>query len=543
MRTAYDNFLLVTEVNLRIAWREFSHSVRTTLEGKFAVVTLLAAPLIMKSLLVATALQLAGLSDDTRWVFLWIAHLSMMATTVLFVASRTSRSLVVDRREDALAQYPHARQCLAAFHLWGELVAFVILLLLAVFYLFYGSLVHELATHGLAGTLLHVVGHAAVTLALGAVSYRITVRTLESKPRWGPRIYNLTSFSGVFAFVMIAAGPHFLPGFALDRVHELRSILDGAGRFYPPVAALLGSMERPGPWLGWLVGVGVAGVTALAAAAPLVRTPSVLLLGEVQGVVDRRFRSVFGGRKGRSTHRVVHITRMFFLKDILLATVRSPQAFFRRQAGFVGTVSLAPYLGWGLLQEGLIGENEAEALVMGLLVALVCIVAYRGGIGSLGSEGSALALLRPIVRPLDLMGYKTLGVLASVLPAGLLYGAFAGVLSQALDMRPGALAAAGVGGLTAMVAATFAVSLSFLFPDFERRNVFVPGSGRMGRLAFGSIALYGAGIVAALRWVTRTGLVPSNLFVPGLMTAAGFGIALTGVVMILALRRFPQLES
>jgi hypothetical protein len=206
-------------------------------------------------------------------------------------------------------------------------------------------------------------------------------------------------------------------------------------------------------------------------------------------------------------------------------------------------VSLAPYLGWGLRQEGLIGENEAEALVVGLLVTLVCIAAYRGGLGTLGSEGSALALLRSIVRPIDLMGYKTFAVLASVIPAGLLYGAYAGVLSQALDMRPGPVAATGVGGLTAVVAATFAVSLSFLFPDFERRNVFVPGSSLLGRLAFTSIALYGAGIVVALRWMTRTGVVPSNMFLPGLMTAAGFGIALTGLVMILALRRFPHLES
>jgi hypothetical protein len=543
MRTAYYNFPLVAEVKLRIVWREFFHSVRTTLEGKFAVVTLLAAPFMMKSMLVASALQQAGLSEDTLWAFLWIAHLSMMATTVLFVAARTSRSLVVERREDALAQYPHARQGLAAIHLWGELVAFVTLMLLAVFYFFYGSLVHMLARDGLTGTLLHVVGHAAVTLAVGATSYGLTVRALESRPRWGRRIYNLTSYSGAFAFVMIAGGSHFLLGFAPDRVDELRSMFDGAGRFYPPVAALLGSMERPGPWLGWLVGVALAGAIARAAAAPFVQTPSILLLGEVQDAVDRRFMSVFGGRKRLSTHRVVHVTRMFFLKDVFLAAVRSPQGFFRRQAAFIGMVSLAPYLGWGLRQEGLIGGNEAEALVVGLLVALVCIAAYRGGLGALGTEGSALALLRSIVRPIDLMGYKTFAVLAAVIPAGLLYGACAGVLSHALDMRPGPVAATGVGGLTAVVAATFAVALSFFFPDFERRNVFVPGSSHLGRLAFTSIALYGAGIVAALRWTTRTGVVPSNMFLPGLMTAAGFGIALTGLVVILALRRFPHLES
>ena len=153
-----------------------------------------------------------------------------------------------------------------------------------------------------------------------------------------------------------------------------------------------------------------------------------------------------------------------------------------------------------------------------------------------------MALLRPVVRPPDLMGYKMAAVLASVVPAGLVYGAAAGVLSQALDMRPGPLASAGIGGLTAVVAATFAVSLAFLFPDFERRNVLVPGASRMGRCTFTWVALYGVAVVAGLRWMTRSGMLPSSMFTPTLMTTAGVGTTLTGLVMMLALRRFRHLE-
>jgi len=233
---------------------------------------------------------------------------------------------------------------------------------------------------------------------------------------------------------------------------------------------------------------------------------------------------------------------MFFLKDVFLRIFRSPQGFMRRQCVFVGTVGLTSYLAWGLVQENFIGENEAEALVLGLLVCLVCAAAYLGGLGSLGSEGPALAVLRPVVRPFDLMGYKTITVMASVVPAGLLYGAAAGALSHALDMRPGPGVAAGIGGLTALVATPFAVSLAFLFPDFDRRNVLVPGSSRLGRLAFVSVALYGAGVVVGLRWMTRSGMIPSSLFASGLITTAGFGMVLTALVMILALRRFPHLE-
>jgi len=214
----------------------------------------------------------------------------------------------------------------------------------------------------------------------------------------------------------------------------------------------------------------------------------------------------------------------------------------RRQAGFLSTIGLSSYLGWGLLQEGLVGETEAEALVLGLVVLLVCFAAYLGGLGSLGSEGPALALLRPVVRPSDLMGYKMVAALASVVPAGLLYGAGAGAICQALDMRPVPVVAAGIGGLTAATAAAFAVSLAFLFPDFERRDVLAPGASRMGKYTFISVALYGAGVVAGLRWMTRSGMLPSSMFVSSLLAAAGVGIALTGVVMILALRRFPHLE-
>ena len=67
MSTAYNNLVLVTKVKLRVVWREFVHSVRTTFEGKFAVATIVAAPFMMKSLLVSSALRQANLSEDSGW--------------------------------------------------------------------------------------------------------------------------------------------------------------------------------------------------------------------------------------------------------------------------------------------------------------------------------------------------------------------------------------------------------------------------------------------------------------------------------------------
>ncbi len=542
MRTTFTNLTLVTTYQVRILWREFAHSVRRTPEGKLALLVMVGGPFLMKEMLVSSTLRQANLNEHAAWVILGAAHLSMMAALVLGVASRTARLLVADRSQDPLTQYPHAREGLAAFHLWGAVVSPTILWLFTFFYLFYGPLVWRLAAEPVTGTLLHVIGHTVISLACGAVAYRLTLRGLERRPALGRALFLVTGVTALFAFLAMVGAPQFLVELAPHRIADLRSFLDNAGWLYAPLAPLGQSPVRPASILGWSLGVGAAGAIALGAAAPLIRSPSMLLLGETLGPVSRHFKSVFSERKRPSTAPIVHGARLFFLKDVLLDTVRSPKAFIRRQGVFLGTVGLVSYLAWGLLQEGLVGENEAEALVLGLVVFLVCAAAYLGGLGSLGSEGPALALLRPVVRASDLLLYKTFAVMASVVPAGLLYGAAAGALSQALDMMPGPIVAAGIGGLTAVVATAFAVSLAFLFPDLERRNIFVPGSSRVGRYTFSSVALYGAGVVAGLRWMTRSGMLPPSTFVPGLTTLAAMGMAVAGAVMMLALRRFPHLE-
>jgi hypothetical protein len=541
MRGSYTTLPIVTRIRVRVWRRGFVHRVRTTIEGKVIAAGMLLIPFLLKGMMVANALQQAELDENAGWVLLWTAHLSMMVVLLSVVSTQTAQSLIVDRRQDALAQYPHARRGMAAFHLWGDMVGGMTLSIIWVFYLFYGGLITRLAKHAVLGTLLHVVGHAAVALVLGALAYRLTLRTLERRPALGRPIYHLSTLVGIFAFFGVAGGPQMLVDLAPDRMAELRSVFDGVAWFFPPMAALVGSTASPGPFLAGLVGIAAMGAVALTLAAPLVRFPSVLLLGEVGGPVTRSFRSLFGERKRPSTHRFLHGTRLFLLKDVLLFPARFPGFFVGRTCAYLGTACLAPYVGWGLLDLGVLAENEAEAFVVGALVLLVCAPAYLRGIGALGSEGHALTLLRPFVRTFDLASYKTVAALVYVVPGGILCGAVVGGLSTILDMRPKPLDAAAIGGLTALVATTFAVSLSFLFPDFERRSLLAPGSSRLGRLTFISVAMYGAGGVAALRWMTRDGILPGTLFVPGLLTGAGMGMALAGALLLLAIRRFPHL--
>ena len=240
MRTAYSDLVLVTKQKLRILWREFARGVRETPEGKLAAVVMVASPFLVKSMLVSSTLRQASLDEHTAWIVLWTAHFTMMAALVFGVSSRTARFLVVDQREDPLAQYPHARQGLAAFHLWGAVVSPTILWLFVFFYLFYGPLVSRLAAQPVAGTLLHVIAHTVFSLALGAVAYGLTLRTLERWPALGRRLFWMTGAPALFAFLAMMGAPQFLPDFAPHRIDELRSIFDGAGWFFAPASALAG---------------------------------------------------------------------------------------------------------------------------------------------------------------------------------------------------------------------------------------------------------------------------------------------------------------
>ena len=64
MSTGYSTLIQVTEVKLRIVWREYVHSVRTTIEGKLTVAMMLVIPFFMKNLLVSSALRQANLNED-----------------------------------------------------------------------------------------------------------------------------------------------------------------------------------------------------------------------------------------------------------------------------------------------------------------------------------------------------------------------------------------------------------------------------------------------------------------------------------------------
>ena len=106
--------------------------------------------------------------------------------------------------------------------------------------------------------------------------------------------------------------------------------------------------------------------------------------------------------------------RLFFLKDILLPTTRSPHRFLTRQWILLAVAVTAPVVMWQLRREGRVSEIAAEAALWGVVMALPSVAAYLSGLGSLGREGPELALIRPFLRPATLWGYKVLPVLGKL---------------------------------------------------------------------------------------------------------------------------------
>ena len=88
-----------------------------------------------------------------------------------------------------------------------------------------------------------------------------------------------------------------------------------------------------------------------------------------------------------------------------------------------------------------------------------------------------------------------------------------------------------------------AVALGFLSPDFGRRSVLATGASMTARRLFEILALYGIGVGVVTRVMTRTEVLPAEVFTITLVTTAGLGVTMGGIITFFALRRLPYLET
>ena len=440
-----------------------------------------------------------------------------------------------------MALYPNGRRGLAAYHLWGE-GGRTSIWLLFIFYLFFASLISSLTPRPLLVLPTHFIAHVLVLAAIGTLVYRSSLRVLERRPAVGRTLHVGAGVSFILAFLAMVGSGAFLDDLTPAALARFDAWFDQAAVFYPPLATLVRPADNLlGPAV-WAAGVVVAPVVAMATAARLVREPSPLVLDEVEAPGGRSFHSTFRNPWPSESREIAGV-RLFFLKDVLLPTIRNPRGFLIRQWILLAASVTAPVLIWQLRREGRVSEIAAEAALWGVAMAIPSIAAYTNGLGTLGREGSGLALIRPFLRPVTLWSYKVLPVLATVVPHGLVYGAVMGGTASGLGLEPGPVSAAGLGGLAGVVAAVNAVALGFLSPDFARDSVLATGASRTARRLFEILAAYGIGVGIVTRVVTRTGVAPTELFAPMLVIAAGLGLSIGGVITLCAVRRLSLLET
>ena len=542
MKGVYTELALVTRFKLLMARRRFADSVRNTMEGKIALVMMVAAPFLMKSLLVSSSMRTAGASRQTEADILAIAHLCMAVALIMGVSSRTARTLIVGWRNEPLVLCAGATRGLAAYHLWGEVVAATALWLLVFFYVFYGGLVFGLGSHQPLSLILHAVAHFLVTLPIGVLSYRLTLQLLERSPARARFFFNVASAGSLVAFLSLAAAPRILDALSPTVISALATPYARIAMVYPPIAILFQSQGSLSGLVVWAGGMIILPFIALYLADSSIHHPSPILFRDLEPTADPRFQSLFRSRGAIQTGRLGGAL-LFFLKDIVLPATRNPRRFLTRQWVFLAAALSPPVAVWRLRQDGTVSETVAGAILLGLVMVLPSAAAYLHGLGSLGREGPHLALLRPTMRASLLFSHKVLSTTLAVLPAGLFYATMCGAMSAVLGLWPGSLLAASLGGLAAVVAAAAAVAVGFLLPDFHNGNLFAPGSSRTGRIMFGSLAIYGIGVTVATYVLTRGGLLLPQFFTISVLTTAGVGLGVSGVVTLLALRQFPHLET
>lgn len=282
MKGVYRELALVTRFKLLMARRRFADSVRNTIEGKIALVMMMAAPFLMRGLLVSSTLRTTGASRPTEAGILAIAHLCMAVALVLGVSSRTARSLIVGWRNEPLVLCAGATRGLAAYHLWGEVVAPTALWLLVFFYVFYGGLVLGLGSHPPLSLVLHAIAHLLVTLLICVLSYRLTLQLLEKKPATARSVFNVTSTGSLVAFLCLVGAPRILDALSPTVISALATPYASFAMVYPPIAILNLSQGSFGGLVVWAGGVIVLPIIALYLADSSIRHPSPILFRELE---------------------------------------------------------------------------------------------------------------------------------------------------------------------------------------------------------------------------------------------------------------------
>lgn len=516
----------IARTRARLALRRFGFSIRTTAEGKFAVLVAATLPLMARDLVRSSQRVALESSREGAAGILTMALFATVGAVALGSASTAVRSLALERGDEALRAFPAFRGALAVHHLLVESVGATALFMFSAFLLLYAPALWAVFPGPTA--FLAVATALTVSVALGGASYRASIRWIEARPKSARAVHGITAAAALVGFVGMPILPKVLFKARPAWVEAVGGWL--VQGFLPglPTSLALGAL---------LVG---AALLVRRMTAETTRAPFAVIWNGLQTLSGGLYASCFSrsaGQEGRPTGAA------FVTKDVFLPWVRRPSSLFTEA---LITVSL---LTTGLVGAHLVGRGggpDAHAGALSVLVAaclsVLALRAMHRGLGALGVEAPLLPLLRPALGFGRLWWFKVRSATMATLPHALACAAVLGLWAAG----QGAASGAGPGLLALLcdvvVFPLVTVGAGFLFPSLEGAQGLVPGSTFVGRSVALVVLLYFVGTQAAVVFMTNTGALPPSVAVPTMVIAAGMAAVVGGVLSLAGVRRLRRVD-
>lgn len=495
----------------RMVLRHFAYDVRHTVNGKLAVVLGAFGLYALPQLLMNRPAVGEGLAGAEAMGTLAVAHLILLGAFVLAVTAALAMALVVERGSEPLEAVPYARPAMAAYQILVPAVGFPAAYLLGFFYVFHGRLLASALGYSAAGLVGHALGTTALLFACGILVAGVLRRTL-TRPGLLRRGQVVRQVCGVLFLVSFVALP-ILPSFLAKRWPEALGAVEGVGGgglAIPPLALARAISEgQVGAALVLAAASVSAGALAVLALVRWLPRASMELPTDLQPALSRRGTVFVGlGRGAPGVRRVV----LFWGKDVAAPLLRQPSRYFAQQWGLAFFGVLAVWGGAYGLAQGRLPAAGAEALVVAACLAVPAMLAGAQCLGSLGTEGQQLALLRPVLSGGELFLSKALAqwlyVTVHALAWTLLLIAAAGWAGVPRPGLAAGLATALAGGVVFTLGG---MAMGFLFPDFRGDPIAGhAGVGSMGKMIYYGVSAYLVGMGAAGAYVEASGLVPPS---------------------------------
>jgi hypothetical protein len=510
--------------------RGYWHDVRSTPEGKMAVLMALALPFLGKGMIQSAFRFPQEASVDGAVGVVVISVLLAVVGVACGSVALGVQTLVLERRGEALRGIPAFKGLAAASHMALQTVGLASIFVIAWFTIMYAPTVFALHSNHLAALLIVFGTVTTLCVAAGITAYKHMLHWIEVRPASARALHITFAVCMVVVFAFMPIVPKALYKYWPERVEALGSVLYLTGPEMTIQLTLLGLLLIV---LGW---------RTRAKIIESVNSPSPIIGDGVRSLGEYKFESSFAVLVRRE--RKAHLWRFFLAKDVLLPWSRRPASMFMEFLLTFSVVATGASLALlsheqKLAQADMLSEMS---LITSSLVALGGVSLYRG-VGCVGVETPMLRILRSAVGARSLWIQKLLSAVTAMAPH-LLVVAVSLVVGMMLWGDTSRL------GYDLVILLGAAISLpltgvgaGFLFPRLDSiRSGLVPGSTLIGRSVAAAMMLYFGGVSVALLWMTHSAVVPARTLPLAVIIATGALAGLALVMTMLGVRRLKGLE-